>query len=311
MRTIRKFYLVILVLMVAPFLTSCYINETVRSNEVGVQSVGGKLVQCYNPGVYSSGSFFADLLHVSRDTVTFSVEDPEVATSDNQLVGLRITIQARRREDCESIKGMLTNWSHLVDDARLVEVVTANAREGMKNGTRTFTLTQLLDDRNGLSTKIAESIETDANKYHVDVINVTVENIAISQDYASALQQKALYTAQTEAEKNRQQLILQNQANNKLDQEQRQVVLDEQLKAEQKQTDVQVEIASREGEVIAEQNQIYYENERAYELRRLELLRGVVGAGTVYFLPEGTDLTMLFSPQSGQVVPVPVAPDNP
>jgi hypothetical protein len=245
----RNFALLMLVVSVA--LSGCYINKEVAPSQVGVELVRNELKNCVTSGVYTGMGFWDDLTLVSMDTLTFKVSDPEVATNDNQLVGIEVTIQSRRKSDCESVKGLLTNWSTLNDDNNLIGVITATALEGIKVGTRQFTLAQLLDDRNGLSGKISEGIEADASKYSTEIINVTVSNIALAPDYASMMQSKALLTAEIDLELRRQDLIIQKASNDKLEQDQRALVLEQKLFAEQAQTAVDVEIASREGKKTA------------------------------------------------------------
>jgi hypothetical protein len=282
-------------LVVSVALSGCYINKEVAPSQVGVELVRNELKNCVTSGVYTGMGFWDDLTLVSMDTLTFKVSDPEVATNDNQLVGIEVTIQSRRKSDCESVKGLLTNWSTLNDDNNLIGVITATALEGIKVGTRQFTLAQLLDDRNGLSGKISEGIEADASKYSTEIINVTVSNIALAPDYASMMQSKALLTAEIDLELRRQDLIIQKASNDKLEQDQRALVLEQKLFAEQAQTAVDVEIASREGKKTAASYQVYLDNPAAYELEQLTRYATILGDKSVfYFLPEGTDLTMLF-----------------
>jgi uncharacterized membrane protein YqiK len=263
----------------------------------------GQIKDCVGPGVHTDMGWFADLKEISSSTITFNVSDPEVATKDNQLVGVAITIQAHRRTDCDSARNILTNWPSLVQDESLINTISATAKEGIKVGTRSFTLTELLDDRNGLASKIIESLTVDSTVYSVDIVNVTIENIAIDPSYAEILKQKALLTAQTETELRRQDLIKQTASNNILEQERRTAVLNEQLTAEQAETSVQLEIATRSGKRVAAENAVYLTNERAYNLEQLRLIKSIFGdKATVYFIPEGTDLTMLWNPNS--LVPI-------
>lgn len=296
-------YLVIL-LIVSFLLSACYINEEVDANEIGVKMRAGEIENCVSPGVYTEMGWFQDLRQISSATVKLSVADPEVATQDNQLVGVEITIQARRMTDCDSAHNILTNWPALVDDQALIDTIDATAREGIKVGTRSFTLTQLLDDRNSLAQKIEDSLVGDATVYSVKIVNVIVNNIAIETGYANQLKEKALLTAQIETELRRQDLIKQTASNNILEQERRTAVLGEQVKAEQAQTAVQLEIATRAGKMIAAENQVYITNQYAYDLEKLRLMKDILGdKSTFYFIPEGTDITMLWNPSS--VVPIP------
>lgn len=304
-QAIRK---LVLGLMLVLFMSSCYWNDEVATNQVGVQLDANRIINIVEPGVYTDMGFYADLKTMDIDTLTFSVEDPEVLTSDNQAVGVKITIQARRKNDDDSVKNLLTKWSTLVDNQILIDTISATAREGMKNGTRGFTLTSLLDDRNDLSDAIELALKDDVDKYSVEIVNVTVENIAPSVSYMGILGETANIKAQTDQEIRRQDLINQRAKNAVLEQEQRVKVAQSQVLAEQAETNVQVEIAQREGEVTAASNQVYTDNPQAFELERLRLLKDVLG-DKVIFLPSDAILTLLQG--AGGVLPLPTVPVAP
>lgn len=304
----KKFRLFVFAALVMVLLTGCYWNDEIATNQVGVTLDKNKIQEVVGPGVYTDMGFFAELKSMNVDTLTFSVEDPEVLTKDNQAVGVKITIQARRKGDDESVKNLFTKWSALTDDQNLINTISATAREGMKNGTRNYTLTELLDDRNGLAGAISAAVEDDATKYSVEIVNVTIENIAPSQSYMGILSDTANIKAETDKEKRRQDLINQKAANDILEQQQAVKVAEAQVLAEEAKTAVQVEIAKREGEVIAAKNQVYVDNPQAFELRRLELLKDVLGDKNVIYLPSDVVLNFLAGSLNGSaVVPVPQA----
>jgi len=305
---LRKLVLGVMVVLMA---TGCYWNEEVPPNEIAVFLNKGVIQNVADKpgGVWSDNDWWADLQTMKIDAVTFSVEDPEVLTSDNQSVGVKITIQAARKSDEASVENIFTRWSSIRNDENLISTISATAREGMKVGTRGYTLSTLLNDRStGLADDIAKALKDDADKYSVEIINVTVENIAPSAEYMAILSQTANLTAQTEQERRRQELINQQASNDILAQEKRVQVAQAQVLAEQAETDVQVEIAQREGEVTAASNQVYTDNPQAFELERLRLLKDVLG-DKVMFLPSDTILTLLQG--AGGVIPLPttVVPD--
>jgi hypothetical protein len=78
------------------------------------------------------------------------------------------------------------------------------------------------------------------------------------------------------------------------------------LEKEKAQTAVNVEIASRKGKEVAASYEVYQTNERAYELERLSRLQAIFGnKATMWFVPQGTDLTLLLN-NNANVVPVEV-----
>lgn len=294
----------LLVVMLSFLLTGCVFNEDVKANQIGVMLVRNKIDSVLGAGVYTNMGFFSDLKTVSIDTLTFSVEDPEVLTSDNQAVGAVITIQGRRMSDDASIINIVTNWNSLTNDENLVKTVSATAREGLKNSIRGFSLTQLLDDRNGLANRITEQLELDASKYSFEVINVTVENISVDPKYMEVLNTKAILRAETEKELERQKLIKQKAENDILQAQYDVTVLNEQTKVQIAQTEYDLEIAQREGKMIEAVNKVYTLNPQAFQLEQLRLLKELFGTGTVYFIPQGTDLTSFFNSTGTTILPV-------
>ena len=298
----KRFLLVLIMMIVAFGATGCYINSDVETHQIGVQLNRNAITNVVTSGVYTDMGFFADLKVMDINTITFSVEDPEVLTSDNQAVAVKITIQARRKSDGDSVRNIFTNWSTLVDNDVLVTTISATAREGIKIGTRAFTTTQLLDDRNGLALTIAEKLKEDTAKYSVDIINVTVENIAFDPKFTDVLNEKALLRVETEKELQRQQLIKQQASNDVLQASEQTLVIREQIIQAQAQTDLEVLIAAREGQKIAELNKIYETNPYAFELERLRLLEKILGDKSVFYIPEGTSIYQFIGNLTNPVV---------
>lgn len=298
--------IVVLLATLVFFLTGCVFQSEVQTNQMSVDLYKNEIVAVRGPGVYTHlGCFFCDLKTVDVDTLTFSVEDPEVLTKDNQAVGEKITIQARRKADDASVKNIFTNWSTYTNDDVLKATISATALEGMKNGTRVYTLTELLDDRNGLADAISKSLEEDAKEYSVEIVNVTIANIAPSTQYMAILSETANIKAQTDQEIRRQDLINQKAKNSILEQEKRVEVANAQVVAEQAETKVQVEIANRQGEIVAASNQVYADNPQAFELHRLELLKDVIGDKTVIYLPSDALVTLLTGNSTSPFIPLP------
>lgn len=286
--------------LLALAVTGCYWNDDVATNQMAVQLDENKIVNVVGPGVYTDTGFFADLKVVDVDTQTFSVNDPEVLTKDSQAIGLTVTIQARRSSEKEAIENLFTNWGSLTDNTNLVNTITATAREGMKNGVHGYTLLELLADRNGLADAITEFIEGDSSKYGVEIINVTIENVAPSPEYMAILGQTANLKAETEKELQRQLLVKQTAQTNIIEAQQKAEVLAAQLLAEKAKTDVEIEIARRAGEVIKVANQVYLDNPAAFRLEELSRLAHIFGEKTVFFIPNDTNL--LLNPEN--MIPV-------
>lgn len=299
----KKTLMVFVVLSIA--LSACVFNEPVNSNQQAVWNDGGQLGECVGPGIYTNLGAFVELVQVNLDTFAFEVSDPEVATIDNQLVSVTVSLQVRRDADsCEAIKGMLKNYPAIKDDNNaVINLLTPLIAEGMKNGVRGFKLDGLLSDRNGLSEAIRQSVQQDASKYYLNIVGVQVKNVGLAPDYVAKLQETANLTAQRELKIKEQEVLKQTALNAQFEQEQRAITLAKQLEAEKKQTDIEVEVATREGKKTAASQQVYSANPQAFELEKLRLMQKIFGDKTIYFLPQGTNLSLLLG-TNNQIVPV-------
>jgi len=303
----KVLWMVLLMVIGSMLMSSCYFWQDVEEWQMGVQTEKNEITKIVTAGKYTKWCTFCELNAVDVSTVTFEVSDEEVATYDNQVVRIIITIQAHRKKDTDSITNLFKNWQSLMrSDDELIKVISATANEGIKNGVRSFILQELLDDRNGLATAIKQQLELDAEKYSVNIVNVTVKDIGISEEYLAVLGEKALITAQTEKEVQRQKLINQQAENDVLQAQQDKRVLDERLLVEKAQTNVDVEIASREGKKITEAMAVYELNDQAYEIKRLELMGKIFGDKSVFWIPLGTNLTSIINVEEGlpKVLPV-------
>jgi hypothetical protein len=302
----KKFAPLCALLVIALTTSGCYFNETVNTNEVAVKTDGGRIVDCVGPGVHTDLWIFAGLSKVPTSALTFSVADKEVATKDTQLVGIEITVQVKRQINCDNLKNLLTNWSGIAtNDTRLQETVSAIVSQGIKIGTRSFTLEELLDDRDGLALQIKNALVPEASKFSVEVVAIAVKDVQIDPAYANVLKEKALLTAKIDAAKRQQDLIRQESLNRQLEQDQRATEFTKQLAAEQAKTNVEVEIGNREGRVIDARNKIYATNPAALELKRLELLKDVLGnRSVIYMIPQGASLNLILGELSGGIVPI-------
>jgi uncharacterized membrane protein YqiK len=301
---IRKMLEVFFALFVLTTASGCVWNEEVPPNEMAIILYKGEVDSVSGPGgLANDGRWWTDLIRMNVDTLTFTVEDPSILTKDNQSVSMAITVQARRKIDTESVKNIFTRWNSLLDNANLTDTISRTAREGMKNGVRGFTLATLLDDRDKLATDVKDAIQTDADEYSVEIVNVTIENVGPSDSYMAILGETANINAKIAQSVRQEELIRQQQKQEVLEQQKRVEVANARLLAEQAETAVQVEVAERQGEITAAQNQVYVLNEQAYRLEELRLLANIIGTGTVYFIPEGTDLTTYFFPNGAVFTP--------
>jgi SPFH domain / Band 7 family len=169
-----------------------YFFARVNQNEVGVQFRGGKISKVVGPGVYSDVGIYVEMKRVSSQAVPFSVEDPEIITSDKQRIGLVVSGDIFR-PNLSQQDMLLANWDKYstlyLDNAVLVNRVEALARQAMKVcvGSRKFDDSIIGTARDALRTCIDDELSAMATNYGLEIQNVTVPNVELSPEVQTAL----------------------------------------------------------------------------------------------------------------------------
>jgi hypothetical protein len=185
---------VILVLLLVGSIASqhSYFLARVDPQEVGVRFRGGRIFEVVGPGVYSDVALYADLKRVSSEAVSFSVEDPEVITSDRQRVGLRVSGDAFRPgvARAEELRQLWPAYQglYLSDDA-LRTRVNDLALQAMKVcvGERTFNENVIGEARDDVRICIDDEISQLAAGIGLDIQNVAVPNVVLSAEVQASL----------------------------------------------------------------------------------------------------------------------------
>jgi len=169
-----------------------YFFARVNQDEVGVQFRGGKIYNVVGPGVYNDVGLFVEMKRVSSQAVPFSVEDPEIITSDKQRIGLVVSGDIFRPNLAQK-DILLANWDKYstlyLDNVIIINRVEALARQAMKVcvGTRKFDDSIIGTARDALRTCIDEELSTLATNYGLEIQNVTVPNVELSPEVQTAL----------------------------------------------------------------------------------------------------------------------------
>jgi regulator of protease activity HflC (stomatin/prohibitin superfamily) len=123
----------------------------------------------------------------------------------------------------------------------------------------------------------------------IQLLDIRISNIAPDPQYLEKLQEKARANVEREVAM------------------QRTAQLQEQLKQEKAQTEISLEIARRENQVNEELARVYEKSPQYFELERLARLSDIIGGSDkIYFVPQGTDLTLILGGGTEpSVVPVP------
>jgi hypothetical protein len=169
-----------------------YFMTRVDQQEVGVRFRGGRIVEVVGPGVYSDVALYADLKKVSSEAVSFSVEDPEVITSDRQRIGLKVSGDVFRPgvADAEQLQQLWPLYQGLyLSDEALRTRVNDLALQSMKVcvGDRTFNDNVIGTARDEVRICIDEAIDALVSGIGLTVKNVTVPNIILSVEVQASL----------------------------------------------------------------------------------------------------------------------------
>jgi hypothetical protein len=294
----KKINLVLISLIILTMLAGCYRNAPVESYQVGlVMNDGVSISEVVGPGLYSNGGWRAELYTINVSNITTSWQDPSLVTRDKQPIGLTMSITFSRKRDSESIKELYNRYNaEAINDESLKNLVHSKVPGVAKTITTKYTLDQMLGisepisgtqtiDRGVVAQEVFNLLDAELNQIFVDLVAVEIADISASETFMAALDAKA--KAQIDIEVAQQQTKL----------------ITEQLAQEKAQTEIELERARRTNEVNAVTAQAYEESPQLLELRKLELIKGIIGAGdVVIYVPEGTDITSVLTQQA--VVPV-------
>ncbi len=196
-KTIGRLFLVIGGLIIVVIIFNMmgnffYFLNPVEEQEVGIQFKNRRITDIVGPGVYSDVGIFVDLQTISTQAIPFSVEDPEIITSDKQRIGLRVTGDIFR-PGLENQDLIQSQWSRYrgiyLDDTLARARVEDLARQSMKVcvGDRTFDKNIIGTSRDALS----NCIDTEVNEL-VAELGLRVENLVIPDVMLSPAVQAAL-----------------------------------------------------------------------------------------------------------------------
>lgn len=302
MKQITKSLLLLVSLLA---LTGCYFGN-VESSQVGIETNRGSVSDIKAPGGHQSIGPFTELHLIDVSAKTLEWEDPDLVTRDKQPIGVGIAVTYARKRDRDSVLLMWNQYrSEASSDASLELQVRNRIPSVAKNVTTRYTLDQLLGTgtseaggRSVVQSDLFDLLAPELDEFGVNLLDIRVSNFAPDQAYLDLLKEKAQVGL-------RQEIA-----------QQRTLQLNEELKQEEAQTQIELERARRQNEVNQELSRVYDTSDRYYELERLRLLQDVIGeSDKMYFIPEGSDLTLILSGQQSQIIPqssiTPDTPDTP
>lgn len=287
----KRFALVLVLALSMVLFCSCYYNAEIESNEVGIKMDDGvSVTEVVGAGRYTSFDWYADIvsMDVSTKKIVLLIED--VSTSDKQTVAVEVLAEVARKSDEASVRNLWKNYNAV---AKKDEQLTALVQDLLRSPVNKVSTQMTVDEMLGVaeSDKTRATMENDIFTLLSPLLETRgialnafqVMNISVDPQYQAKLQEKSTAAIEIELA------------------EQKAKQLEKQLEQEQAQTEIDLEKARRANLVAEEQAKVYEQSKEAYELKRLELMKDMLGeSDKVYFIPEGADIT-LFLGSDGSV----------
>lgn len=280
----KKRIALVCILIAAMFsMCSCYWKAEIQSNEVGlIMDDGVSVSSVVGAGRYTDMSRYADIKSIDISTKKIVLTIDDVSTSDKQTVGLEVLAEVSRKSDEESVRNLWKNYNAVAKkDEQLEALVQDLLRSPVNKVSTQMTVDEMLG--------VADSNKTRATM-ESDIFNLLspllesrgialnafqVMNISVDPQYQAKLQEKSTAAIEIELA------------------EQKAKQLEKQLEQEQAQTEIDLEKARRANLVAEEEAKVYETSAEAYELKKLELMKDMLGeSDKVYFIPEGADITL-------------------
>ena len=286
-------FLVLALLTISVLGGGCYCNARIAESEVGlVMPDGVRVSDVVGPGLYTDAGFYSDIQSIDASAKTLVWDDPDLVTADKQPIGLALGVTYARMRDTDSVKQLWSQYrAEATDDVALEQQVFNRIARVAKSVTAKYTLNEMLGVSGAESTgrqvvtqDLFELLESELAEVKIQLLDVGINNISPSSDYLGLLEQKS--NAQVAVE------VAQEETKR----------LHEQLEQERAQTEIDIEKARRDNLVNEELSKVYEQSPQYFELERLRLLQDVVGDNDkMYFIPDGTDLTLILG---ADVIPV-------
>ena len=166
--------------------------KVVNQYERGVVLTLGKFTGIREPGLRLIVPIFQRMVKVDVRTNTIDIPKQEVITKDNVTVNVDAVVYFRVK-DAERAVLEVTNY---------IYASSQFAQAALRDVTGNVELDSLLGKRDEVSMQIKEIVDTQSEKWGIDVENVKIQNIELPQDMKRAMAKQA------EAERERRAVII-------------------------------------------------------------------------------------------------------
>ena len=183
---ILVFLLVIVLLVIIPGV------RIINQYERGVILRLGKYSRTLSPGFRVIIPYIDKMIKVDVRTTPMDIPNQEVITRDNVTVNVDAVVYARVI-DAQKAVLETTNYRY---------ATSTFAQTALRDVTGNFDLDQLLSERDRISQQIREIVDTQTDKWGIDIESVKLQNLELTSDMKRAMAKQA------EAERERRAAII-------------------------------------------------------------------------------------------------------
>lgn len=166
--------------------------KIINQYERGVVLTLGRYTGIRQPGLRIVIPIFQRLLRVDVRSTPIDVPKQEIITKDNVTVGVDAVVYLRV---IDASKAMLETTNYIYATSQF-------AQAALRDVTGNADMDELLSKREEISQRIKEIVDSETDKWGIDVENVKIQNIELPQDMKRAMAKQA------EAERERRAVII-------------------------------------------------------------------------------------------------------
>jgi len=166
--------------------------KIVNQFERGVVLTLGRFTGIREPGLRLVVPIFQRMIKVDQRTNTIDIPKQEVITKDNVTVNVDAVVYFRVKSADKAI----------LEVANFVYASSQFAQAALRDVTGNVDLDDLLSKRDEVSQQIEQIVDTETEKWGIDIENVKIQNIELPQDMKRAMAKQA------EAERERRAVVI-------------------------------------------------------------------------------------------------------
>lgn len=178
--------------LIAVFIVVISSIKVVKQYERGVVLTLGRFTGIRSPGLRLVVPVFQTITLVDVRSTPIDVPKQEIITKDNVTIGVDAVVYLR----------VIDAGKAVLETTNYIYATSQFAQAALRDVTGNADMDELLSKREEMSIKIKEIVDSETDKWGIDVENVKIQNIELPQDMKRAMAKQA------EAERERRAVII-------------------------------------------------------------------------------------------------------